>query len=169
MKTNLKHLLPLAFLIALMGCGGGKKVLMTENNTAKASGVLGLTVAWLKHKGNKFDVNFSMRDESESKSIIVYLHDIHCYRGETMAEMKHKWFGAGEKVIDLKIGQSKSFTLGCNHGADAKGPVRIVIEKVYDNPTHDGKVPGKVIANNISWTGKDPAAEAPAAAPAKTE
>lgn len=159
MKHTLKHVLVAACLATLMACGG-KKMLVSENNTAKAAGVLGLSVAWVKPKGNKFDIHFSIKDESESKSLIVYLHDINCYRGATMGEMKHKFFGAGEKVIDLKIGQTKKFTLGCNHGTDATGPVRIVIAKVYDNPTHDGKVPGKVIATNIEWKGMDPSAEA---------
>ncbi len=156
MKQMMKHVLVVVALAALMACGG-KKIVMTDNNTAKASGVMSLTVGWVKDKGKKFDINFTMRNESESKSLIVYLHDLNCYRGTAMGEMRHK-----DQVVDFRVGQSKTFTLVCRQTGDAKGAMRLNIAKVYDNPSNDGRVPGKVIATNIDWKSVDspaPAAE----------
>ena len=146
----MKHLFVAVSLLGLMACGG-KKVVMTEGNQAKADGVLGMTVAWVKDKGSKYDIRLTLTNERDEEGVIVYLHDVHCYKGALKGEAKHTFFNTGERTIDFKPGESKSFNLVCRVGSETTGPVRINIARVYENPSNDGKTAGKVIAKNIDW------------------
>lgn len=156
----MKHLIVALALVTLAACGG-KKVVMTAGNEAKADGVLAMTVAWVKDKGSKFDIRLTLRNERDEEGVIVYLHDINCYKGALKGEAKHTFFNTGERTMDFKPGEAKSFNLVCRVGSETTGPMRINIARVYENPSNDGKTAGKIIAKNIDW--KSAAEEKPAA------
>lgn len=157
----MKHLIVALSLLSFMACGG-KKIVMTEGNTAKADGVMAMTVAWVKDKGKKYDIRLSLTNERE-EPVIVFLSDIGCFKGNLKGEAKHTFFNTGERTIDFNPGESKTFNLVCRLSAENSGATRINIARVYDNPSGDGKTTGKVIARNIDWKSGGAAAEAPAA------
>ena len=142
----------LALLLALLltGCGGGKATLAPEASTLKKEGVLSMSVEWVKDKKKKFDIRMVIRNEAKYP-IIIKLGDMQCYRGERQGMLKHTFFNTGERVIDFRVGEQKIFQMVCDHSMKSDGPFRIVIGRVYDNPTNDGATPDKVIAENIDW------------------
>ncbi len=162
---KVKNFAILMCFVALVGCGG-KKIAMNSGNYAVAPGKLSMTVGWIKDKASKLDIHLSLKDESNESAMIVYLHDIGCYRGDQHGDLKHTFFNTGERTIDFKPGQTKSFNVVCKLGSEGSGPLRVVIAKVYDNPGFDGKTAGKILATNIEWKNADDTAGAEAKQPA---
>jgi hypothetical protein len=153
----MKHILVVAFFLALsaqMGCGG-RRMVMAENSTVEAKGILSLSVAWVKDKGKKYDIRLSMRNDSNDNGAIVYLHDLHCYKGALRGEAKHTFFNTGERTMDFKPGEMKTFNLVCSLGAETPGPMRISVARIYDNPSLDGKTVGKIVAKDLEWKGAE--------------
>lgn len=148
----MKHLIVALALVTFAACGG-KRVALTEGNTAKADGVMTMTVAWVKDKGKKFDIRISLKNEKENEGVIVMLNDVTCFKGNLRGETKHTFFNTGERTMDFRPGELKSFNLVCRLGSETTGPFKINIVRVYENPNLDGKTTGKVIASNIEWKG----------------
>lgn len=109
---------------------------------------------WIKDKGDKYDMQFTIANNS-TKSIVILLGDMSCYRGELQGQLKHTFFNTGERTIDFRPGELKMFNLVCNYGMDTKGPFKITIKKVYDNPRNDGSSTGAVLAENLNWVAKE--------------
>ena len=72
-------------------------------------------------------------------------------KNKELISAKHTFFNTGERTIDFKPAEAKTFNLVCRLGAETTGAMRLTIAKVYENQTLDGKTAGKVVASNIEW------------------
>jgi hypothetical protein len=118
-------------------------------------GVVTVQVPWIKDKGKKFDVHLSIHNEDKDKGIIIFLSDMGCKRGDVTGILKHTFFNTGEKTIDFKPNEAKEFTLVCRTEGAQLGHFALSINKVYNNPSLDGKTVGKVIAQDLKWSQDD--------------
>ncbi len=143
--------LTLATLLAfsISACGGRQIILQDAKPSTKA-GVLSIWVNSIKDKGKKYDLSLSVKNERDASSII-YLSQIECFRGPQQGVLKHTFFNTGERTIDFKPGELKTFKMVCNLGASGSGDYRVKVGSIYDNPTNDGKTPGKVIDKGMEW------------------
>lgn len=132
-----------------------EKFVPGPENQMVAKGVLTAYVGWIKDKGGKFDLNLSIHNEDGDKGLIVFLSDMGCERGKVRGELKHTFFNTGERTIDFKPNQTKSFNLVCKVEGKTAGDFKLSINRAYDNPSLDGKTVGKVIAKNLTWTQSD--------------
>ncbi len=154
----MKHIFLGIFFLSsftISGAQASEKV-MTDQKPVTAPGVASMWVNWIKDKGEKFDFEMVIKNESD-KGIIVYLYEISCDRGSRHGEVKHTFFNTGERTIDFRPHEQKKFGLVCRHEEEAKGDYKITIGSVYDNPSGDGKITGKKIANNLVWKKADKA------------
>lgn len=98
---------------------------------------------------------FTMRLHNLSEaSQIVLLHDLHCFRGDVEGELAFRVFGIGERTMDLHPGEQKTFDFDCQFSETPMprdGPYRLVVAKVFSNPSGDGSSPGPVIARDLAW------------------
>lgn len=140
----------LALLVALNACGHRREVLDPSSNRVGQPGLISVWADWVKDKGDKFDIQLNLKNESE-RSLIVSLHAMRCYRGEHEGKLKHTFFNTGEKLIDLRPGDSKDMRLVCTLDGETRGEFRIVIDRVFDNPTSDGVQTGEVLARDLQW------------------
>ena len=144
--------LVLAILVttALISCSG-KKVVDASAATTTKSNVISSQASEVKDKGKKFDVEFGIVNETE-KNIIILLADILCYKGNTQGVVQHAFFGAGERTIDMSPKQKKNFHIVCKLGGKVEGgDYKLVVSRVYDNPSNDRRTTGKEIAKGIEW------------------
>lgn len=149
-RVKMKYLIIL-LLIFSSACSSRKK-LESVSNKVEAKDAIRLWANWVKDKGKKYDVQLAIENIHKS-DIIIYLKDIRCFRGNSSGQFKHTFFNTGERTIDFVIDEVKEFNLVCRLNAEGeKGPYKIVIEKVYSNPSQDGKSRGEVIAENIQWS-----------------
>lgn len=143
-----------ALLMSLQALASDKFMPDPENQMS-AKGVVTVSVPWIKDKGDKFDVNLSIHNEDTDKGIIIFLSDMGCMRGTVRGELKHTFFNTGEKTIDFKPNETKSFTLVCRVHGEGRGDFKISVAKVYGNPSMDGKTVSKVLAKDLSWKQSD--------------
>jgi hypothetical protein len=141
--------LSLAFLTG--GCGA-KKVKLSEGKAVK-SGVE-VWANWLKDKGKKFDVQFNIHNASK-RDVIIRLSDMSCSRGNDLGRLEHTFFNTGERNIDIRVNQLKTFNMVCTYGEKAKGDYKILISRIYDNPSSNGKDSGEVLATDLVWIARD--------------
>ena len=128
----------------------GRVQLGVNDNKVTVKDVLSVWSEWIKDKGKKFDINIHLQNESD-QGIIIQLSEIRCHRGGAQGELKHTFFNTGEKVMDFKPHEQKSFNLVCKIGQETKGEYKLTVGTVYANPSGDGKTLGKPIAKNIEW------------------
>jgi hypothetical protein len=139
--------------LLLAGCGTTKHQIRTEEKVVRRDGVVSVWATWVKDKGDKFDLGFHIRNEAPTP-ILIRLSEISCARGRLPGTVRHPFFGAGERSIDLEVGETKSFTLVCHYGAEATGAYRVIIHRVYRGP--DKASPGEVVlAEDVEWTAPD--------------
>lgn len=146
----------MAFVLAffLVGCGGGKVSLAPEQTTMKKDGLITMNVEWIKDKKKKYDIR--MRVHNDAKTAIIFkLSDMQCFRGERQGILKHTFFNTGERTIDFRPGQMKTFQMVCDLGDKSEGQFKIVFGRIFDNPTNDGATTGKVLADGIEWKADD--------------
>lgn len=132
-----------------------EKYIPDPENQMKAKDVVTISFPWIKDKGGKFDVNVSIHNENPEKGMIIFLSDMGCLRGKVRGELKHTFFNTGEKTIDFKPNETKSFNLVCKISGDTRGDFKLSVSKIYSNPSMDGKTIGKVIAKDLNWTQSD--------------
>ncbi|MCJ8276493.1 MAG: hypothetical protein MJK18_06610 [Bdellovibrionales bacterium] len=146
----MRIMLIVSFLV-LASCAS-RKTLEPDSNMVESSGVVKVWANWVKDKGKKYDIQFAIENVSK-KSLIIYLRDIKCFRGEAAGRLRHTFFNTGERTMDFHEGEMKQFNMVCSpYKKEARGPFKILIKKVYDNPEDDGETKGKVIATDIEWT-----------------
>jgi len=132
-----------------------EKYIPDPENQMTAKGVVTISVPWIKDKGDKFDLNLSIHNEDSEKGIIVFLSDMGCLRGKVRGQLKHTFFNTGEKTIDFKPNETKSFTLVCRLHGKPRGDFKVTVAKVYGNPSMDGKTVSKVLAKDLAWSQSD--------------
>jgi len=133
-----------------MGCGS-RRVVPDASTQVTRDGVATIGAGWLKDKGDKFDVNLTLRNENPEKGMIVLLSDMTCKRGNVVGNLKHTFFNTGERTIDFRPGELKSFNLVCDLNSRQRGDFSVHVRRVWDNPNGDGKTTGKVISENLEW------------------
>ncbi len=144
-----------------------------DRGAVRLPGLIEVAPVWVKDKRKKFDLRVRLTNTSPEPFILL-LSDIGCARGEEPGEVRHTLFGAGERTVDFRGGQSKVFTLIClTDGAEA-GDFVFTVRAVREDLHRDGGTPGRVLAENIVWamteTGERGAAYSPGAlAGGKTE
>lgn len=124
-------------------CFAGKTDISPEGNKVTVPGLITVYASWVKDKGEKYDVGFHIKNESES-NFIIQLKDAHCYRGKTIGELKDS------KKLALRSGQMKEQSLTCVV-PDKSGEYSITLGKIYENSTGDGETLGKVLAKEVKW------------------
>jgi hypothetical protein len=124
-------------------------------NKMQAPGIMTLSVAWIKDKEKKYDLNVTIKNERDDTGIIVFLSDMGCDRGDFGGKLKYTFFNTGERTIDFRPHQQKSFNMVCDTNVKATGPFKLRVYKVYDNPSMDGKTVGKVLATDLRWSQDD--------------
>jgi len=139
-----------AFAATLVGCAS-KKTFHQTAITSSQSDVASIRVNWVKEKGNKFDLEMAITNET-AQPIIIFLADIRCARGNSGGELKHTFFNTGERTIDFHPRQSKVFRMVCRTGRN-DGDYQLEIARVFSNPSGDGKNADKVIGHSIGWSG----------------
>lgn len=145
------RLFVLALGCLLVGCSHGRKIKFSPSeNRVTRSGAISLSAEWLKDKGKRFDIGLRLRNEHE-KPVIVLLREMRCYRGNTEGVLKHTFFNTGERTIDLRVGQLKSFKFDCVVGERTHGDFRVIVGRVYENGSGDGRSLGKVLAQDVEW------------------
>jgi hypothetical protein len=144
-----------AALIIFSGNTAFAKLIPSADNKMLEKDVISMTVGWIKDKGEKFDLKVVLHNENNEKGIIVFLKDMGCKRGDADGSLKHTFFNTGERTIDFRPKQTKSFNMVCDLPGKTKGHYKISIAKVYDNPSLDGKTAGKIIAHDLTWTQDD--------------
>lgn len=150
MKQTVLFCLALGFIA--VGCAHKKFV---SDKVAIKEGVISMWADWVKPKGKKFDMHFHIKNESE-KTIIVMLRDMNCMRGDKTGQIRYTFFNTGERMIDLGPGIDKHANMVCDLGVDVGGgDFKVNLARVYDNPSHDGKTPGEVLAVGIKWVQPD--------------
>ncbi len=132
-----------------------EKYMPDPENQMTAKGVVTVSVPWIKDKGKKFDVSLNIHNEDTDKGIIIFLSDLGCQRGKVRGELKHTFFNTGEKTIDFKPNETKTFTLVCRVAGETRGDFKLSVAKVYGNPSMDGKTVSKVIAKDLTWSQSD--------------
>lgn len=148
-------------LIVFLAVGFCVPALATEkytpgpDNKAVVKGVATLSVAWIKDKGKKFDVHVNIHNDNQDKGMIIFLSDMTCQRGNMGGTLKHTFFNTGERTINFHPNETKEFNLVCNIGDESKGDFKILVSKIYENPSMDGRTVGKVIGKDIVWKQDD--------------
>ena len=114
------------------------------------SKILRVFVSRVKDKGDKFHV-ISRLDNETDKPILVLFGGLACFKGKTEGLAKYS-FGIGEQYINIPPGSSKPVKFWCELNQPVPtGHYRVVIKKVFSNPSGDGRTPGKAIAENLSF------------------
>jgi hypothetical protein len=143
-----------AFVVSA-SAGASDKFVPGADNRLEKKDIITVSVNWIKDKGKKFDLNLTVQNDNPQTGMILFLSDLGCQRGEIRGTLKHTFFNTGERTIDFKPKETKSFNLVCSMEAKAKGHFKIVVNRVYDNPSLDGKTVGKVIAEGLTWSQDD--------------
>jgi len=141
------------FVLVAAACGGRVK-LDPQSNVAKQDGIVSMWAEWVKDKGDKYDIRMNIKNDSDQATIIM-LNGLQCYRGQIPGRLKHTFFNTGERTMDFRPGELKTFNLVCVYGSDTKGDFRIVIDRIFENPSGDGRQTGKVVAQKIEWNQPD--------------
>jgi len=142
------------FLVILIGSFGcAHKFLLSPKDAVTVSDIVKVSGVNLVDKKRKFSVKTNIKNLSD-KYLLIRLHDIECYKGNIRGTIQHAFFGAGERYIDFQPYQSKSFNFLC-HFSGAKIPLgknyKFVFTRIFDNPTKEGRLPGKTLAKNVTW------------------
>jgi hypothetical protein len=132
-------------LIFVAGCAH-RKVGVKGNNRVVRPGVVSMWTPWVKDKGDTYDMNLTILNES-GKMILIYPAEAHCFRGATEGSFKN--LGNGERIVDFSVGQKREFTIHCDFDSyHHQGDYRVVLSGVYAT-TADGKGTPKQLAKNL--------------------
>ncbi|MGE4132787.1 MAG: hypothetical protein AB7F86_14175 [Bdellovibrionales bacterium] len=142
----------LSIVIVNAGCASKQK--LEGRYTTRQPGVVSVWANWVKDKGKKYDLQLAIANDA-NEPIIVMLGEMACYRGGQRGTLRHTFFNTGERTIDFRPKELKTFNMVCQIGTDAEGDFKIEIGNIYENPTGDGKTTGKTMAQGISWTAPD--------------
>jgi hypothetical protein len=134
--------------VALSGCSHGKKLKPEENRVSK-EGLLSLSASKMRDSKKKFTLEFAISNDSD-KPIIIMTEDLQCYKGDSEGTLKSKQL-KDDRVMALSAKQLKTLDLTCTFDSKVSGSPRMVVKKVFSNPTGDRTVTGKVIGEEVEW------------------
>lgn len=151
----MKAVAAFCLLVAGFQIHASEKYIPDPQNQMTAKNVVTVSVPWIKDKGDKFDVNLNVHNDDSDNGIIIFLSDLGCQRGTVRGQLKHTFFNTGERTIDFKPNETKSFNLVCRLAGEPRGDFKLSVAKVYSNPSMDGKTVGKVLAKDLNWSQSD--------------
>jgi len=138
-----------AFLFLLtLGCSSRKSIKIDSTSAASDAPVVSLRFEWIKEKGDKYDMRLIVKNGTD-KSILFYLNELHCFKGSVEGTLKHTFFNTGHRTFKFHPGAQEAYNMVCKVGDNVQGDYRVVLGRVLENPTGDGKTPGKQIAEKI--------------------
>lgn len=138
------------FMTFSFACSSGK-IPLTPDEGVKVDKVIHVYGDQLIVKKNKYTVRAYMTNLHGSP-LVFHLGEILCFRGKDQGITGYSNFGIGERTIDFAAGQQKQFNFGCTFGErQPTGPFKIVITRIYENPSGDRVTAGKVIKENVVW------------------
>lgn len=152
---QMKFVLSFILCAVSLAASAEDRFIPDPENQMKAKDIMSVWVAWIKNKGEKYDLNINMRNENPDKAYIVFLSDMGCKRGKVRGQLKHTFFNTGERTIDFKPNEAKDFNLVCKTVGGRSGDFQLSISRIYENPSMDGKTVGKVVAKDLTWTQSD--------------
>lgn len=148
-----KFCFALTTLILINSCAS-KKYDTTHIGPKGINEIFVVDVKWIKDKGKKYDLRIKLANNSNN-GLIVMLNDLSCFKGEIMGTISHTFFGTGERTIDLKARETKEFNAVCKIGVKVDGSYKLVVRRVFENPSDDGKTKGKILLKEIVWQFKN--------------
>lgn len=147
-----RFLLPLLVAASLAGCVTTKFEL---NETIAVDGIVKAKVLKLHDKAKKarFDMTVELTN-LHSDSLILYFGEIRCFKNGIQGRLDYPFFGAGERAIDLKPGETKLFQYTCKLPEKARpdgGEFKLVYGRIFENPNNDGVTSGKLMTKNLGF------------------
>jgi hypothetical protein len=122
------------------------------DEVVKMDGVMSVKIAKLhdKYKKGRFDMTVDVTN-LHSQSIIFYYGEIRCFRDGVAGRLEYPFFGAGERAVDFKPGETKTFNYSCKteKAKEPGGQFRLVYGRIFENPSNDGVTSGKQIAKEF--------------------
>ena len=134
----------------LGSCSTHRIEMSRVENQVTRDGLITVGANWYQDEGNKYDIQLHISNESD-KAFIIMLSDILCFKGNLRGTLKHTFFNTGERTIDFQAGEQKAFNMVCRLGSDATGDPRVVVKRIYENPTADGVQKGSVMGTDVEW------------------
>jgi hypothetical protein len=137
----------LIFFLAVLEVSCATSVKVTQQEPKP--GAVTMHFQWLKDKGKKFDFNLMIANKTD-QDVLLYLHDMRCYRGTTEGKLEHTFFNTGHRTFKYHAGQTDNYNMVCAFPEKTTGEFRITLTKVYKNPGGDGVTQGEEIAHDIA-------------------
>lgn len=150
-------LLGLCMAFVSVSCSS-KRIKIKEEERSVTKNGFTLSADWINPKKGKFDVNFTIANDTKDKSFMIPLEEIQCGRGSANGELKHTFFNTGTRNFRIHAQQKKTFRLVCElapDDAEATGDFRIKIPRVYDFSKGDVQDKSHVILTNVEWKHSD--------------
>ncbi len=148
-------LFALPFLVLSSSCSHRPKIQEKEVSTSPVGQIaksewLHVSTHSYKSQIHKYDIKIQVGNSSD-KDLIIMHSDIRCFKGPKPGKLTFTPSKSTDGSIALKAGASHNLKLVCRHGIKREGLPRLVISRIYENPNGDGKLRGRVIAENIEW------------------
>lgn len=132
-------------LLVVTGC---VKKINSSGQRATTPGLISTWMTWVKDKGDKFDAEWNLMNESQ-QTIIIMSDDVHCSRGSAAGRIVSGAFSRGNVAVSLRPGQRKEFLIICEVGSTGGGDFRMSIGQIYDEDPANG-LKRNVIAQNVN-------------------
>ena len=134
--------------LGLLAMTGSVKKINTSGQRASTPGLVSTWMNWVKDKGDKFDAEWNLMNESQ-QTLIIMSDDVQCSRGSASGRIVGGPFSRSNVSVSLRPGQRKEFLIICELGSSGGGDFRMTIGQIYDeNPANGLK--NQVIAQNVA-------------------
>jgi len=138
-----------------MACTG-RVITPASNEAVEESGSFRITATEVVDKEEKWNVRTNVQNLTNDKTILFFIRQMHCFRGEHEGALEHAFAGIGERKINIAPASSKSFNFLCSfESAQKSGAFRIEVERIFSNPSGDGATPGATLAKDVVLTVQD--------------
>jgi hypothetical protein len=119
------------------------------DEVVRMDGVMSVKIAKLhdKYKKGRFDMTVEVTN-LHPNSIVFYYGEIRCFREGAPGKLDYPFFGAGERAVDFKPHETKTFQYTCKtERQDEPGrQFRLVYGRIFENPSNDGVTSGRQLA-----------------------
>jgi hypothetical protein len=138
----------IGLLPALLATGAEAKEykLLRPLNQVTAGDTITVGADFIEPSNDHYVIRLVVTNEATDRALLVKLEELQCFWGPSQALLKHSAFGIGERKMDFRPGETKSFTMSCPTGSGASGDFRVNLMRVYDDST------GDVLFDDVEWT-----------------
>ncbi|MEZ4240640.1 MAG: hypothetical protein R3F59_31710 [Myxococcota bacterium] len=138
--------LVLSALLLTPGAEAKEYKLLAPLNQVTAGETLTVAAERIEPQNDHYTVFLKLTNQSADRALMMSHDELQCWWGPSQAMLKHATFGIGERRIDLRPGESKTFPMNCMTGARGTGDFKVNILHVYDDST------GDLLLDDVSWT-----------------